>query len=1055
MKDNFFQRMFDRKPHQTGRRTRRLSLESLEKREMLNADWSGFTSENLSTYEPDPTASYSVDLDGSVDACELTDVTGNGRNELVAVDYSTKTISVFSKTGSQGAFSLKGSQRLDSLSGSKGYDSVIIDGNRLTVVSASTGVGITVTEYAWNSATSAYVQSSQTSLDVSKFNSANADICLFVNVDATIINGNTLVVQATTLTTSGTSLKTALYSGYGTSSFGNSVSIVSSISEELMGSTTIGGTDYLILKEATSSSNNLVLANIGTTVSKYNYDLSSYGSALTFNWVAERDGFLVVGAMTGGASGLITIKATTPSNDLDVATLGQWYSCNSLKLNASSAGALGDVGGSTAPEVFVVNGSSSQFYAGSVSTAYDYTFKASGIVVSSPEYVSVEIADLNGDGVKEAILVGANHLYTGTVSDTGAIENVESRYGFKKAVKKAVYGDFNGDGLVDVAVQYQANVGSSVQLFQQLSDGSFVAIAEQSFSGSIVDIAVGKFSQTSVDEVAVLSTKSGSTITSSVNTLKLNGSNLTATRSYTGSNVGAALTAGAIYGTNLDDVVVVNTTQNTITVLRNTGNAFADSTITTTFDPSSTGGSDPIAAAIGDFNGDGLADVAVLNSSAGTNYANIVYYLRSADQGLGSKPSGKMLISNSTSVSGLVSADLNNDGLSDLVYVRKTTGNYTYASALIGNGTRTVFNGAINKALTVDATSAFDLKLARVDSGNVSFDLVWAQDKSVGVLLNADTTEASGSVQFVLQDLSTDAGSSYAEAVSTQRTWFDEWSNFYVDVWVSADGVAATSATTVLSYNPSYFTLEGVEAATGYNVSYTAESGKATITATGSGTLDSAGWVLIGRMKFAPVGGAGVALPADGVLKPVPSGFKATAGSQTINGAAATSVSAPTARLYPFALDIDENGSVNTNDLGYLQSCLGLPVSALTNKKYRVFDMDYNDVVNTNDLAYFLPFLGKDYSDKLDSAYRLEPTVASSSGVLDRTAFCYADLSSDDFEEKIFDEGAVAAIAADCVFCGPTQAPLAVTDDAASIAAFSSIAASEEIQLDVDVDVDF
>ena len=132
-------------------------------------------------------------------------------------------------------------------------------------------------------------------------------------------------------------------------------------------------------------------------------------------------------------------------------------------------------------------------------------------------------------------------------------------------------------------------------------------------------------------------------------------------------------------------------------------------------------------------------------------------------------------------------------------------------------------------------------------------------------------------------------------------------------------------------------TLEGVEAATGYNVSYTAESGKATITATGSGTLDSAGWVLIGRMKFAPVGGAGVALPADGVLKPVPSGFKATAGSQTINGAAATSVSAPTARLYPFALDIDENGSVNTNDLGYLQSCLGLPVSALTNKKYRVF----------------------------------------------------------------------------------------------------------------------
>ncbi len=127
MRDKFFQRAFDRGARESSRRTRRLSLESLENREMLNVDWSGFGGENISTYEPSSSsASYSVDLSGSVDVCDLTDVTGDGRNELVAVNYASKTISVYANTATNGDFTLKGSQTLSSLSGTKGYDLSLI-----------------------------------------------------------------------------------------------------------------------------------------------------------------------------------------------------------------------------------------------------------------------------------------------------------------------------------------------------------------------------------------------------------------------------------------------------------------------------------------------------------------------------------------------------------------------------------------------------------------------------------------------------------------------------------------------------------------------------------------------------------------------------------------------------------------------------------------------------------------------------------------------------------------------------------------------------------------
>lgn len=1013
MKTRLFARFFESNSNDSARHSRRLSLETLENREMLNADWGGFASESLSTYTPEASAAYSVELGASVDACDLSDLDGDGSSELVTFNYGARSVSVYSAEGSSGAYKLVGTQTLDSLSGSKGYDSAILSGDTLTILSASSGVGLTTTEYQWNAASKSFAQKSQTELDVSKFNSANAELLLFVDVAAERL-GDSLVVQATTLTATGSDTKTVVYSGYGTSSFGATSRVVSSITEELMGTTTINGVDYLLLKDSSSTQSDLVLASIDSVVSKYYFDLSGYGSGVTFSWVAAQDDFLVLGATTGSQSGLVTISASELKTSVDATTVGEWVACDSMKLNASSAAAFGDFGGDSNPELFIVNGSSYAFYVATDSAENGYDLTKDALVVSSPDYIGAYLGDSNGDGSTDAILVGESRLYVGAVSASGAVDSIDCRYTFTQKAKKAVFGDFNGDGLVDVAVLYSATVGSSAQIFAQLEDGSFVGLAKQTFVNPIADIAVGRFSQTAKDELAIMTTKSGIT---TVNALLYTGSGLTATRSFTSTKaVGAALTSGKLYGGVYDDLVVTNTDAASITVLKNGGSSFTGTTISTKY--ASTVGAVPTSAAIGDFNGDGNADIAVGSADA---TASVVYFLGTSSGSFGTKPSGRTLLSTAQTLGTLSVGDLNGDGYSDLGVVVGTSAGSASVISLLG-GTSAALSVAQTQALSLDATKAFFTSFAAADSGNNSLDFIWAQDKTLGVALNSSSLSASGSVDFVLQSLSSAAGSSYATAVSTERTWLDEWSCFYVDVWARADGSAGvTSASLSFNYNATYFTLSDVESATGYTIRYSADGGVATITATGSGAADSDGWVLLGRMKFMP--GEGVALPSDGVLRALNAGFSATASAQTINGSAVASASAPTSiSYYPYVFDADDNGMVNSNDLGLVISLLGSRVDEIDQLKYRVFDVDLNDMVNANDLANVLPALGATKGDGRDSLYQTEPQTRSSALLETDEAFATLELAVlDELDDAA--ETAIATNYAD--FYGPL--PLAET----------------------------
>ncbi len=1010
MKKEIFQRIFERKNSGFRPSARRLSLEALENRELLNADWGGFAPEKTTEFEA-ISAEYSVDFsERAPNFCELSDLTGDEVDELLTINYSEKTLDVYASDGN-GAYVLKKSTAIAELIDAN--DSPVVFGDvvgddgidDLVVVSQSTTgakLALSATVYQGSSDYS-FKKVATTALDVSAFPSSGL---AFLSLDVALretASGADLLVQGATLSagSGGASPRqTLIYSGVGETDFGKSATSLnlsgSSTTDDpiLADVATIGGKEIVVsIDRASSQSNSLVLTDISaTTPKKYVANLSSLGSVVV-EWVVEKDGVLIVGGTADKDSVVLTLNNFNFADDV-VKFTSNVVKCDGMTLNSSSTAAIGNMGGLAAtPELLVANGSTYAVFQGETSRTYGFEFEQTGVVATTPNYHSVYVGDVDGDGKTETLLVGATQITVADAATDGSLTNVETGATFGQTAKKAVFGDFNGDGLTDVAVYYQAGdsdftVGTNFQIFQQISDGSFAPVVSRAVSG-FVDFTVGSFSQTSVDEIAILSqTTSG---VQYVNALRLNvasgATTLNQTRSYTLGSLGAtSLTAGSIYAGAFDDLVAVNSEKNSISVLKAVGSTYEAKTLKTDTGLAASGVYNPTAAAIGDINGDGLNDVVVLNSASGSNRAHIAYYLQTAS-GLSSVASNSSLYVSGVAPTGLVLADLNVDGKLDVATVQRTTAGKSNVFALLGNGTASIFGAGTS----LGETSVGAALTAGRFNDDASPDLILAQGKKVGVFLNTDGSESSGgSVKFVCQSASASAGANLDAALATERTWLDEWSNFYIDVWATTDGAGVvTTATAALKFNPEYFTLVGVENATGFEASLSVANGVATVSATGKAAAD--GWALVARVRFAPsvdangVYQGGLAIPEDGVLTSVSADFSAVAASQSVNGAAVATVAAPTDLVvYPIDADANDDGLINAKDVGDFLLAYGYDVANLPSDLTfcRVFDFNDDDKISSQDFGPLLQWYGLKANDVSDAFYAEEPTFATSSAVL-------------------------------------------------------------------------
>lgn len=1011
MKKDFFQRIFERKISGSWPSARRLSLEALENRELLNVDWGGFAPEKTTEFEA-PSAEYSVDFsERAPNFCELADLNGDEFDELLTINYSQKTLDVYATDGT-GAYVLKKStsiaELIDANDSPVAFGDVVGDDGvvDLVVVSQKTGgsgLALSATVYQGSSNYS-FKKVSTTSLDVSAFPSSGL---AFLSLDVALretATGADLLVQGSTLSagSGGASPRqTFLYSGVGETNFGKSATSLnlsgsSTIADPILtGVATLGGKEYVVSVDRTSSqANSLVLTDVSETAAKkYVANLSSLGSVVV-EWVVEKDGVLIVGGTIGKTASVLTLNNFSFA-DGTVAFNSNVVECEGMALNASSTAAIGNMGGLAAtPELFVANGSSYVVFQGETSRTHGFEFEQTAVIATTPNYHSVYVGDVDGDGATETLLVGATQITVGDAAVDGSVTNAKTVATFDQTAKKAVFGDFNGDGLTDVAVYYQAEgadftVGTNFKIFQQTTNGSFAPVASRAVSG-FVDFAVGSFTKAGVDQIAVLSqTTSGVQF---VDALQLNvaAGSTTLSSALTfplGSHNATALAAGSIFGSGLDDLVAVNSEKNSISVLKSTGSTFSATTLTTNTGLVGSGVYNPTAAAIGDINGDGLNDVVVLNAASGSNYAHIAYYLQTP-AGLSKVASNAALTVRGVAPTGLVLADLNVDGKLDVATVQHTTAGKSKLFAFLGSGTESIFNAGIEAGETAVGAA---LTVGRFND-DASPDLILAQGKKVGVFLNTDASESSGgSVKFVCQSASADAGANLDAALATERTWLDEWSNFYVDVWATTDGAGVvTTATAALKFNPEYFTLVGVENATGFEATLSAADGVATISATGKAAAD--GWALVARVRFAPKTNAagvyegGLSIPQNGVIEGVSADFSAVAASQSVNGAAVATVAAPTELVvYPVAADTNDDGAVNSNDFTNFVLSYGVEVAYLPKDMTfcGVFDFNLDGKIVGSDFTEFVLAYGSKANRDVDSFYKDEPPYAVSSAVLE------------------------------------------------------------------------
>jgi Bacterial Ig-like domain (group 3)/FG-GAP-like repeat len=474
----------------------------------------------------------------------------------------------------------------------------------------------------------------------------------------------------------------------------------------------------------------------------------------------------------------------------------------------------------------------------------------------------IVVGDFNGDGIPDIAGAGGEACNTGNCHDAAvgaalgdgkgnftpaAILDLGPALSLALEPICVAVGDFNGDGKLDLAVGGYAGQTYSITILLGNGDGTFTNKGSVAAGGAFQAFAVGDFNGDGIPDLAVANTAADI-----VAILLGNGDGTftpsTAATSPTGSNP-VAIAVADFNGDGIPDLAIGNAPQDgssgNVTILLGNGNG----TFTAAASPATPSGVSAIAVA--DFSGDGKADIAVANGLTLTM--------------LKGKGDGTFTSSTITPSAGsfginnlIIIGDFNGDGKPDMAFSG-------YAFLLLGNGDGT-FNAAPFEVFEPTDTGSFQIAVGADFNGDGNTDLMGVGNTSEVAsgfaLLAANQTAtatatgitlppATGTQQAVA---SFPSGGSYGPAISAPVTLYAQLGTPTVTLTASPNtATAGTKVTLTATVTGSAATPTGT--VTFYDGS--AELGSATLNGSGVATYATTALAVGANSVTASYGGGG------------------------------------------------------------------------------------------------------------------------------------------------------------------------------------------------------